>query len=299
MGVLTCDLFTKPNPDPKLEGCATDDAQHIAPGAVGDHVKKIQIALNELGTVFIAVDGIYGPQTASAVTAYKNAPNRRIQQPWQTTADDIVGKGTIYYLDIEMYRLQGPAPVQSQYVSTTLMGPQHDHSKCPTRPYATSPGPDGHAQHLTCPLSVLGYGRRINIGGEGEAAYLNFEDMLTRVWDDRYWGPPRPFTEDVLPDACASDIYLRASPLNHEIAKEINRIALPGCRFIYADDANAFQEAFLFSLGVLLERVDVVDPRDQSIWQAYVIGMRGDRRYVDLPIVNPKTDGRLFPPPLR
>jgi peptidoglycan hydrolase-like protein with peptidoglycan-binding domain len=47
---------------PKLERAAIDDAAHVAKGSVGDHVRKIQIALNVLDGMAITEDGIYGPK---------------------------------------------------------------------------------------------------------------------------------------------------------------------------------------------------------------------------------------------
>lgn len=88
--------------DPRLEACLVSDPAHVIPGSRGSHVMKIQIALNQLTGARLAVDGIYGPRTAKAVTDYKNDASRRILQPWQTTADDIVGKRTIASLDAEL-----------------------------------------------------------------------------------------------------------------------------------------------------------------------------------------------------
>lgn len=64
-------------PDPALERCAIDDSGHIAVGSHGDHVKKIQTALNKLSAghgrenFALKRDGWYGPKTAAAVKAYK------------------------------------------------------------------------------------------------------------------------------------------------------------------------------------------------------------------------------------
>src|SRR5262245_8605611 len=92
---LECELFTSPTRDLKLEACLVSDPAHITPGARGDHVKKIQLALNRLSAgpgrenFNLEIDGEYGSKTAAAVKAYKNAPSRRILQPWQKSADDI------------------------------------------------------------------------------------------------------------------------------------------------------------------------------------------------------------------
>ena len=65
----------------------------------GGHVGKIQLALILLDRAAIAADGIYGPATAAAVTAYKK--KRQIVNA-QNKADNIVGKKTIDRLDKEM-----------------------------------------------------------------------------------------------------------------------------------------------------------------------------------------------------
>ncbi len=88
--------------DPLLEACLVSDPAHITPGSRGDHVARIQLALNQLDDAELAFDGIYGQATAQAVTDYKNDPSRRILQPSQKTADNIVGKRTIASLDNEM-----------------------------------------------------------------------------------------------------------------------------------------------------------------------------------------------------
>jgi peptidoglycan hydrolase-like protein with peptidoglycan-binding domain len=88
--------------DPQLEACLVSDPAHVTPGSRGDHVARIQLALNQLDDAELAFDGIYGLATAQAVTDYKNDPSRRILQSSQKTADNIVGKRTIASLDSEM-----------------------------------------------------------------------------------------------------------------------------------------------------------------------------------------------------
>ena len=128
MGLLVCKLFTEPQEVPELERCLVSDPDHITQGSQGDHVTKIQIALNRLSkgpgreNFNLKEDGIYGPKTAAAVKAYKNAPQRRILQSFQTTADDIVGKRTIKSLDDEMDILENELPVADRFVSTTVEG---------------------------------------------------------------------------------------------------------------------------------------------------------------------------------
>jgi peptidoglycan hydrolase-like protein with peptidoglycan-binding domain len=90
--------------DPKLRRAATQDAGHITKGSMGEHVRKIQIALNILDGVAIAEDGIYGPETAAAVLAYKRKRDI-VNRHYQTHADDITGKMTMASLDAEMRAL--------------------------------------------------------------------------------------------------------------------------------------------------------------------------------------------------
>ena len=42
---LVSQLFTKPARDPRLEDCLIEDSKHVKQVTIGDHVKKIQIAL--------------------------------------------------------------------------------------------------------------------------------------------------------------------------------------------------------------------------------------------------------------
>ena len=73
--------------DEKLEAAAASDPAHVTPGAVGEHVKRIQLALDQLDHAHLLPDGIYGSRTAAAVLAYKQ---RRgiVNRTYQTTADN-------------------------------------------------------------------------------------------------------------------------------------------------------------------------------------------------------------------
>lgn len=96
--------------DLKLEAAATSDPAHIMLGARGDHVARIQIALNKLDGAGLDTDGVYGPATAAAVLAYKRKRNI-VNAAYQTQADNIVGKMTVAALDGEMKALESrPAP---------------------------------------------------------------------------------------------------------------------------------------------------------------------------------------------
>jgi peptidoglycan hydrolase-like protein with peptidoglycan-binding domain len=275
MGLLRCKLFTTPTEVPELERCLVSDADHITPGSRGEHVRRIQVALNRLSqgpsreNFDLDPDGVYGPDTAPAVAACKNAPSRRILQPWQTTADDIVGKRTIKSLDDEMDILENQSDGSDRYVSTTQAGAPHDHSKCPGGAYG---GADHRVEHKGTPVNPKGPGRKINIYGENETKYLGFEDYAT----ERQHADGRPLTSDPppprgrgLPDGCASDICIRSSPISDVTKNEIKRIARPfingGCRFTYAGNAPRVMEQwpFFVRLGAIVEHIVIFAPDDQ------------------------------------
>src|ERR1700683_184534 len=91
--------------DARLEACLLHDSAHVPPGTVGNHVSKIQTALAVLNDADIpnteSVNMQYGVATANAVLAYKQEPYI-INFSYQTRADNIVGKMTIFSLDREM-----------------------------------------------------------------------------------------------------------------------------------------------------------------------------------------------------
>jgi hypothetical protein len=95
--------------DPALEACLVQDAAHVLLGAMGEHVGKIQAALDFLDHARIATAEVtmkkYGRSTSNAVLAYKQK-RRIINFSYQTQADDIVGKMTIAALDREMFVLE-------------------------------------------------------------------------------------------------------------------------------------------------------------------------------------------------
>jgi len=269
---LQSKLFTAPH-DAKLEACLVSDPAHIAPGSQGDHVKSIQIALNQLSVVFLKIDGFFGPKTAAAVKDYKNAPSRRILGAGQTSADDIVGRGTIKSLDDEMTALENTPPAPSRLVSTTALSPiPHNHANCP----ATNilPGSQGRSHHFGTPINPQGFGRKINLGGEGETAYLGFEDFMPNRFGIEPKGPLRPLTS-TLPSHRASDICLRFAPIlkdgdENKGRDEIIRIAAPGCRLTFCGLDDRFI-ATMLSLGALIETVAIknfvppVAPGDKDV----------------------------------
>ena len=97
--------------DPKLEAAAVSDPAHILPGAVGQHVAKIQQALMVLDEITIDRGELqssrYGNSTASAVLSYKKKRSI-INRSYQTQADNIIGKMTIATLDKELVGKLGP-----------------------------------------------------------------------------------------------------------------------------------------------------------------------------------------------
>jgi len=118
--------------DARLKAAAVSDPAHITPGAVGDHVVKIQIALMLLDGTWVADHemraGIYGRTTAAAVLAYKTKRGI-INRSYQSQADDIVGKMTIAAMDRELVaRNLRPATIACDY------GPQR---VGPSRPLFT------------------------------------------------------------------------------------------------------------------------------------------------------------------
>jgi hypothetical protein len=88
-----------------LEACSLNHASHITPGAIGDHVERIQRALGRLEIV--RMDPVelqqsrYGQSTARAVLTYKTK-RRIINSSYQSTADNIVGVMTINRMDQEL-----------------------------------------------------------------------------------------------------------------------------------------------------------------------------------------------------
>lgn len=94
--------------DARLEAAAISDTAHIARGAVGEHVRKIQLALNQLDGARLDSDGKFGNLTAAAVLAYKKKRGV-INRSYQLQADDIVGKMTIAKMDLELLNVE-PSP---------------------------------------------------------------------------------------------------------------------------------------------------------------------------------------------
>lgn len=187
MGLLKCQLFqTPPEVRNRLEQCLLNDPDHVIPGSRGEHVQKIQSALNRLSkgagreNFNLKEDGIYGPRTAGAVKAYKNAPSRKIMNPPQKTADDIVGKRTIKSLDDEMDILENELPSGSALVSETVLGAPHDHSKCPLSGFSR-PGSNGRVHHMATPINPIGSGRKIILAARTRRNTLAFRTSQPEI----------------------------------------------------------------------------------------------------------------------
>jgi len=97
--------------DQKLQACLVNDAAHVTPGAKGDHVSKIQKAIDAVGDKVIDASEVssktYGASTAAAVLAYKKKRSI-INFSYQTQPDNIVGKMTIDTLDREILKVEKP-----------------------------------------------------------------------------------------------------------------------------------------------------------------------------------------------
>ncbi|WP_040779652.1 peptidoglycan-binding domain-containing protein [Nocardia pneumoniae] len=267
-------LLTSPSPDQQLENCLVSDPAHIGEGinAVGEHVRRIQIALNEVDDAGLEVDGIYGEDTGDAVEDYKNV--RHILAPGQTQADRIVGKRTIKTLDEEVFEFENTTPPESGLVSPTAAGLPHDHQSCPTPPRVRHAGPDGRAEHRGTPINPIGTAMKINIYGEGETDYVGFADFAT----EPQFALGRPMTSTLV-DGCASDICVRHSPLSAVTLSEIRRLAqsalVGGCRFTYASNRELFltPRADILGLGTVIQQHRIADPdhpnnpaKDMEVW---------------------------------
>ena len=104
--------------DSKLEAALVSDPAHVAPGAAGSHVGKIQQALNAIEGAGLTVDNAYGPATAGAVLAYKQKRDL-VNRSYQTRADNVVGRMTMASLDADMVEIErNPQPDKDPIVAT-------------------------------------------------------------------------------------------------------------------------------------------------------------------------------------
>jgi len=255
----------------RLEDCLISHEAHVVPGSRGEHVKLIQQALVILGAGTVAQseirDGFFGPTTVQCVANFKGPPRNIINKAYQSAPDNIVGKMTIERLDVEMLAFENRPPLPpvlfSLYVAVSEAGEVHDHERCPTRPYVTSPGRDGRAQHLASPIFPKGLGGKVNIWGEGETDYLGFKDYATHRGRGTVL-PMRPLTRAI--DAhTVSDICIRSSPIHRITGTEIQRIARQGCRFTYASNSGFVStrvRQFIASMGSIVEKLKIPDGTD-------------------------------------
>jgi len=246
--------------DAKLAACLVSDPAHIVLGARGEHVGKIQQALVTLGAGAISAAEItsstYGLTTAQTVLSFKGPPRNIINRTYQNAPDNIVGKRTIEALDREFFDFenQPPAGPASIFVSLTPDGSPHDHTRCPFE----TKDRVRRVDHLATPINPQNFGRKINIGGEGETAYLGFEDFVTDF--GVVGGPPRPMT-DAIPDSRVSDICLRSSPITTRGEAQLRRVAMPGCRLTVATNSTFLPTMLpiVQRLGIIFERISLPD----------------------------------------
>jgi hypothetical protein len=284
MGLLKCKLFTESPRDEsdRLERCAVNDADHVTPGTKGGHVKRIQIALNQLSMVFLAIDGDYGPKTASAVRAFKEAQTPPLRQRYQSIADQIVGIGTIKALDEQMVKLEKAPTRQTGFVSEDHLGSpaNHDHARICVPFLDAAIGPDKLISHIATPINPQRTGRMVSIGGTNEVKYLGFENFMPDPDEDSDVPPfivlGRPKTSSIPSHTC-SDICFRSAPVDKFMREgngrpskadgkinrgELRRIAMPGCRLTVAlsNPVNlASLMPFLLSLGPQIQFTSIPD----------------------------------------
>lgn len=113
--------------DRLLEAALNNDASHIVPGAQGDHVLKLQGALEFLLSsppAGITDDEIsarrYGPTTSAAVLRFKTE-HKIINFAYQTRPDNIVGKMTMKALDNAMIGVLPPSDDKSRQVGAAIV----------------------------------------------------------------------------------------------------------------------------------------------------------------------------------
>ena len=121
------ELTTKQNKvvSQRLSACLASDANNIRPGAVGDHVKAVQDALEllrqrmpDLGLLPITdTPGSYKKSTADAVRKYKEI--NVIQRTGQKL-DDIVGRMTITQIDNDLVNGPKPAPPEPAVINAPV-----------------------------------------------------------------------------------------------------------------------------------------------------------------------------------
>ena len=205
----------------RLQKCLKIPQEHVVPGSQGEHVGLIQQAIMRLGAGVIAVSEItnqkYGPSTSQAVKFFKGPPRNIINKAYQAAPDEIVGQMTIERLDTDMELLERPTPISSLVAADDAGEQPHDHSKCPlpSTDGEIEISADGTMSHVGTPIKVLGFGRKISIGGAKETAYLGFQDFVPDPAKDPSMEgvaiKGRSFTSSI-PKHTVSDICFRSTP---------------------------------------------------------------------------------------
>lgn len=99
--------------DTRLEACLINDSAHLTSGTKGPFINKVQRAIAQLGGDIVSQSEVdsqtYGPSTASAVLNFKRQ-NNIVNFSYQRTADNIVGKMTIAFLDARLVQLDAAGP---------------------------------------------------------------------------------------------------------------------------------------------------------------------------------------------
>lgn len=159
--------------DPQLERCAQSNEGRILPGAKGEHVGKIQLALGKVDEARIDVGEIanktYGSSTATAVLNYKQVRNI-INPSYQTQADNIVGIMTVARLDFDVDQLERKEGGKDHNNVITLPEITIEGVPEPQPIVRTSVSSNWGAVGLTTFSAEMGLGERVSV-----YAFLNRE----------------------------------------------------------------------------------------------------------------------------
>jgi hypothetical protein len=177
-------LFTSDlNARDRLNKALESDPDHIVPGAVGDHVAKIQTALSLLGTVAINSNEVdqklYGPTTANAVEAFKASCKPPLLN-FKNSLDNITGKKTTRELDRQMQEFEKnnpspPAPASPAGTADVQVGPLGPRAQIVTSYYQNC------ARETVGPARVITAGLRSYTTFEGLIDLLHSRSGLQQV----------------------------------------------------------------------------------------------------------------------
>jgi peptidoglycan hydrolase-like protein with peptidoglycan-binding domain len=177
--------------DAQLEAAATSDPAHITPGQRGEHVRKIQAALNLLDKAGLDLDAIYGTKTANAVLGFKRKRSI-INRNTQTTTDNIVGRMTMAALDKELSAFDASRPLRLRDVNGKPGGFQ-----LPPTSLASSSRVLSVAFRSSVPQTALSFARHApNTVGTVtcENTFLIAEAVCTNL-NDPAFDPPKPMSK--------------------------------------------------------------------------------------------------------